>query len=335
MQLSTSVTKMLGIRYPVIMGGMTGVGTVELAAAVSKAGGLGIFAIHNAGTPEKGREWIRQMKKLCPDHAFGCNLTILPTIGAPPPYEEFARVIIEEGVKVVETAGSNPQKWVKMFKDAGLITIHKCVTIRHAISAERHGVDIISLDGFECAGHPGEGDIGNFVLQAKGAKVLKVPYVCSGGVGDGKQLVAALALGAAGVNLGTRICATKECNWPESYKQAMVNASEEDTALLFRNLHNTARVFRNKTAKQAQEIEKNKGKDIQFTDLMELVAGKRGRQAEKDGDADGGIWSAGQTVGLIDDIPTVQEFMDRFMAEAVETIRNLNSVVLTSGNAKL
>eukprot|EP01126_Amoeba_proteus_P027779 TRINITY_DN2750_c0_g2_i6.p1 TRINITY_DN2750_c0_g2~~TRINITY_DN2750_c0_g2_i6.p1 ORF type:complete len:318 (-),score=61.24 TRINITY_DN2750_c0_g2_i6:99-1052(-) len=300
---------------------MTGVGTPELAAAVSKAGGLGIFAIHNAGSPENAREWIRQMKVLCPDQPFGCNLTILPTIGPPPPYEEYARVIIEEGVKVVETAGSNPKKWISLFKNAGLITIHKCVTIRHALSAERLGVDIISLDGFECAGHPGEGDVGNFVLQAKGAKVLKVPYICSGGVSDGKQLVAALALGAAGVNLGTRICATKECNWPDSFKDAMIKASEEDTELLFRTLHNTARVFSNKTAKEAKKIEVEKGIKLQFGDLIGLVNGKRGRQAEKDSDPDGGIWSAGQTVGLIDDIPTVKEFMDRFIAEAVDVIK--------------
>jgi len=334
-RLSTPVTQILGITHPVIMGGMTGVGTPELAAAVSKAGGLGIFAVHNAGTPSKAREWIRHTRELCgPNVPFGCNLTILPTIGPPPPYEEYARVIIEEGVQIVETAGSNPKKWVSMFREAGLITIHKCVTIRHALSAERLGVNIISLDGFECAGHPGEADVGNFVLQAKGAKVLSTPYVCSGGVGDGKQLAAALALGAGGVNLGTRICATKECNWPDSFKSAMVSATEEDTVLLFRSLHNTARVFGNKVAREAKGIETEKGKNLQFTDIMSLVNGKRGRQAEVDGDADGGIWSAGQTVGLVDDIPTVQEFMDKFIGEAIETIRGrLNSFVV--GPSKL
>jgi len=330
------VTKMLGIKHPIIMGGMTGVGTVELAAAVSNAGGLGIFAVHNAGTPENARNWIRHMREINPSNPFGCNLTILPTIGPPPPYEEYAKVIIEEGVKIVETAGSNPQKWIKMFRDAGLITIHKCVTIRHALSAERYGVHIISLDGFECAGHPGEGDVGNFVLQAKGAKVLTVPYLCSGGVADGKQLVASLALGAGGVNLGTRICATKECSWPESFKQAMVNANEEQTVLLFRTLHNTARVFKNQTATKASQIEKEKGKDLKFTDIMELVAGKRGREAEKNGDPDGGIWSAGQTVGLIDDIPTVQQFVDRFMQEAIEIItQKLPSLMVAEKKSKL
>jgi nitronate monooxygenase len=230
MPIQTRVTELLGIQHPVIMGGMTGVGTPELAAAVSNAGGLGIIAIHNAGSPEKGREWIRRLRTLT-SKPFGVNLTILPSMGPPPPYAEYAKVIIEEGIKIVETAGSSPKQWVKLFKDAGIITIHKCVTIRHALSAERYGVDIISLDGFECAGHPGEEDIGNFVLQAKGAKVLTRPYVCSGGVGDGKQIVAALALGADGVNCGTRFCATKECNWPDSFKERMIRASESDTGL--------------------------------------------------------------------------------------------------------
>lgn len=324
-RMNTQLTRMLGIQHPVVMGGMTGVGTPELAAAVSNAGGLGIFAIHNAGTPENGRKWISRMKTLT-DKPFGVNLTILPTMGPPPPYEEYAKVIIEEGVKVVETAGSAPHKWIPLFKNAGLITIHKCVTIRHALSAQKVGVDIISLDGFECAGHPGEADIGNFVLQAKGAKVLSIPYIASGGIGDGKQLTAALALGACGVNLGTRICATKECLWPESFKQRMVAATEEDTVLLFRQLHNTARVFGNKTAKEAAAIEKEKGANIQFADIQHLVAGTRGREAEKNNDAEGGIWSAGQTVGLIDSIPTVKEFVDSFMDEAVKTIENLKLV---------
>jgi len=318
---------MLGIRHPIIMGGMTGVGTAELAAAVSEAGGLGIFAIHNAGSPEQGREWIRRMRTLT-DQPFGVNLTILPTMGQPPPYEEYARVIIEEGVKVVETAGSSPKRWIKLFKDAGIVTIHKCVTIRHALSAERYGVDIISLDGSECAGHPGEEDVGNFVLQAKGAKVLSRPYVCSGGVGDGRQIAAALALGADGVNLGTRICATKECNWPESFKTRMVEASETDTVLMLRRLRNTCRVFRNDVAEEVEEIESAKGEDFSFEDVAHLVNGKRGREAERKGDADGGIWSAGQVVGLIDSIPTVAELIDTMMKEAEETVyERLNSIV--------
>jgi nitronate monooxygenase len=214
------------------MGGMTGVGTPELAAAVSNSGGLGIFAAHNAGSPEGCRQWIRRIRQLT-NKPFGVNLTILPTMGTPPPYLEYAQVFIDERVPIVETAGSNPKQWVTLFKAAGIITIHKCVTIRHALSAERLGVDIISLDGFECAGHPGEGDVGNYVLQAKGARVLTKPFVCSGGVGDGKQIAAALALGADGVNCGTRFCATRECQWPESFKQRMVQANEEDRVVMF------------------------------------------------------------------------------------------------------
>ena len=329
------------------MGGMTGVGTPELAAAVSNAGGLGVFAAHNAGTPEKCREWIQHIRTLT-DKPFGVNLTILPTMGPPPPYEEFAEVIIQSGVKIIETAGSNPKKWIPLFKNAGLTTIHKCVTIRHALSAEKLGVDIISLDGFECAGkksflffililvihpgncqkgHPGEADVGNFVLQARGAETLSIPFVCSGGVGNGNQLAAALALGADGVNCGTLFCATKECNWPPSFKKAMIEANENDTVLLFRNLHNTARVFGNEVAKKAKAIEQEKGKDIQFTDVMDLVAGKRGREAEKNDDKDGGIWSAGQTVGLIHDIPTCQELIDRLVAQSAQSVQRLSSLI--------
>jgi len=304
------------------MGGMTGVGTPELAAAVSNAGGLGIFAAHNAGSPEACREWIKHIRTLT-NKPFGVNLTILPTMGPPPPYEEYAKVIIDSGVRIVETAGSNPKKWIPLFKNAGLITIHKCVTIRHSLSAQSLGVDIISLDGFECAGHPGEADVGNYVLQARGAEVLKIPFVCSGGVGNGSQLAAALALGADGVNCGTLFCATKECSWPPSYKQAMIDASENDTVLLFRQLHNTARVFGNAVARKAHEVEVEKGKNIQFKDLMELVAGKRGREAEKNDDKDGGIWSAGQTVGLIHDIPTCQELIDRMLQQAEDSAKRI------------
>ena len=320
---------MLGIVHPVVMGGMTGVGTVELAAAVSNAGGLGIFAAHNAESPEECRVCIRRLRALTNSKPFGCNLTILPTMGTPPPYEEYAKVFIEERVPVVETAGSNPKKWIQMFKRAGIITIHKCVTIRHALSAEKLGVDIISLDGLECAGHPGEGDVGNFVLQAKGARVLKTPFLCSGGVGDGKQIAAALALGADGVNCGTRFCATRECLWPNAFKGRMVRATEEDTVLMFRALKNTTRVFANQVAKQVEQIEKEKGVGLKFSDVAALVAGKRGRDAEKRGDPDGGIWSAGQVVGLIDDCPTVAELMERMMRECHETIRGrLNGLVV-------
>lgn len=323
--MQTRVTEMLGIDYPIIMGGMTGVGTPELAAAVSNAGGLGIMAIHNAGSPEKARLWIRQLRKLLCDNnkPFGVNLTILPTAGPPPPYAAYAQVMVEEGVPIVETAGSNPAQWIKFFKNQkshNIICIHKCVTIRHALAAERAGVDIISLDGFECAGHPGEADIGNFVLQAVGAQKLTVPYICSGGVGHGRQIAAALALGADGVNCGTRFCATRECNWPDSFKQRMVQATEHDSVLMLRRLKNTCRVFRNKVAEEVEQIESLKGADFTFQDVAHLVAGKRGRAAEQAGDADGGIWSAGQVVGLIDSIPTCHELMQQLVRETQEAI---------------
>ena len=229
----------------------------------------------------------------------------------------------------METAGSSPKKFIKRFKEAGLITIHKCVAIRHALSAERYGVDIISLDGMECAGHPGEEDIGNFVLQAKGAKVLTRPYVCSGGVGNGNQIAAALALGADGVNCGTRFCATKECNWPDSFKQRMVEASETDTVLMLRRLRNTCRVFRNDVAEEVEQIESEKGENFDFAAVAHLVNGKRGREAEGRGDADGGIWSAGQVVGLIEDIPTVQQLMDSLVKETEEAVCSRLATMVT------
>merc|ERR1712217_628415 len=219
--------------------------------------------------------------------------------------------------------------WVTMFKQAGLISIHKCVAIRHALSAEKLGCDIISLDGFECAGHPGEDDVGNFVLQAKGAKVLKKPYVCSGGVGDGIQLAAALALGADGVNCGTRFCATKEGNWPGTFKEKIIKSVETDTVLMFRQLHNTARVMRNTVSKQVEKLEKEKGMNLTFNDVASLVGGQRGRDAEKNGDPEAGIWTAGQVVGLIDDIPTCKELMQRIVTEAETTVTNrLQSLVI-------
>jgi nitronate monooxygenase len=314
---------------PIVMGGMTGTGTVELAAAVSNAGGLGIFAAHNAGSPENCRQWIRKLRTLT-NRPWGVNLTILPSMQALP-YDEYAKVIIEEKVRIVETAGSNPKKWIPLFKNAGLITIHKCVTIRHALSAEKLGVDIISLDGFECAGHPGEDDVGNFVLQARGSQVLKVPFLCSGGVSEGTQLAASLALGADGVNLGTRICATQECNWPGTFKQAMLKAEENNTVLMFRNLHNTARVFKNRVSSEVQKIELEKGTKIAFQDLAPLVIGSRGREAEARGDPDGGIWSAGQGVGLIHDVPTVRDLLNRMVNEAEIIIsKRLQSMVVVS-----
>jgi len=312
--MRTRITDMFGIKYPIVMGGMTGVGTPELAAAVSNAGGLGLFAAHNAGSPEGAREWIKKMATLT-TNAWGVNLTILPTLGPPPPYDEYVQVFIDEGVKIVETAGSDPRRYVAKLKEAGIITIHKCVSIKHALTAEKSGIDVISLDGFECAGHPGEGDVGNFVLQPRGFQALKVPYLCSGGIGNGMQIAASIALGADGVNLGTRICITKESNWPESYKQRVLTSDETDTLLILRVLSNTSRVFKNGVATKAWEIEQEKGQNMEIGDVMHLINGKRGREAEETGDTDDGIWSAGQGIGLINDVPSVADLIENMMSE--------------------
>jgi len=328
MPFKTRVTDLLSIEHPIVMGGMTGVGTAQLAAAVSLAGGLGIMAIHNSGKPEQARKDVQLLRKLCNGKPFGVNLTILPSFD-PPPYDEYAKIIIEEKVPIVETAGSNPKKWISLFKSNGVITIHKCVSIRHALKAQAMGVDIVSLDGFECAGHPGEEDVGNFVLQARGCQELAVPYVCSGGVASGVQLAAALALGADGVNCGTLFCATQECNWPQSFKDRMVQSKETDTVLMLRRLNNTCRVIRNDVSAEVEEIESKKGEDFQISDVMPLVNGKRGREAEAKCDPDGGIWSAGQSVGLIKDIPTVKKVVDDMVKEAENVVRTrLNSLLV-------
>ena len=269
---------------------MTGTGLPELAAAVSRAGGLGIVAIHNFGTTEEAcRAGIRKTRELCEGKPFGVNLTILPA-ATPPPYDMYMRVMVEEGVKIAETAGSDPTKYVQFFKQNGMVTIHKCTSIRHALKAERVGTDIISLDGFECAGHPGEDDVGNFVLQARGLQTLKVPYIASGGVAAGSQLAAALAMGADGVNCGTLFCVTKESVWHENQKKAVVEGDELDTTLVLRPLRNTSRVFKNSVSMGVVAVQDEKGSKMQFGDVASLMAGKRGRvNVERDGNIDDGV----------------------------------------------
>mmetsp|Transcript_6310 Transcript_6310/g.16099 ORF Transcript_6310/g.16099 Transcript_6310/m.16099 type:complete len:333 (+) Transcript_6310:130-1128(+) len=324
----TRLTELLGIEHPVVCGGMTGTGGVELAAAVSNAGGLGMLTALNSGTAEQLKKDIARLRTLT-DKPFGVNLTILPAM-VPPDYESFAKAIIDSGVKVVETAGSNPKKWVAMFKAAGCISIHKCVTIQHALSAQRMGVDVLSIDAFECAGHPGEADVGGMVLFSRAAQEIKSIWIASGGIAVGRQLTACLALGASGVNMGTAFCATKECPWPESFKQKVVDSKETDTVLMFRQLHNTARVIRNKVSSEVEAIALEKGKDLDFSDVADLVKGDRGREAERNGDPDGGIWTAGQCIGLIHDIPTVQQFMDRFIGEAEASTKHVLAGVLSN-----
>jgi nitronate monooxygenase len=252
---------------------------------------------------------------------FGVNLTILPAI-VPPPYEKYVDVIINSGIKIVETAGNNPGPHVKRFKEAGIVVIHKCTAIRHALSAQKMGVDMVSIDGFECAGHPGEDDIGGLVLLAKAAKVLKIPFIASGGIGDGRGLAAALALGASGVNMGTRFLCTVEAPIHHNIKQAIVDATERDTALMFRTLHNTARVFLNKVSSEVVTIEK-KG-NAKFEDIRHLVSGERGRQVYTTGDKDFGVWTAGQVCGLIDDIPTCAVLVPRIVKEAEDAIKQMS-----------
>jgi nitronate monooxygenase len=295
---------------------MQWVGKAELVAAVAEAGALGFITALTQPTPEDLSREIARTREMT-DQPFGVNLTILPAI-VPPPYAEYRAAIIESGIKVVETAGYKPQEHVDAFKAHGIKVIHKCTAVRHALSAERMGVDAISIDGFECAGHPGEDDIPGLILIPAAADKVKVPMLASGGFGDGRGLAAALALGADGINMGTRFCVTQEAPIPMSFKEQMVANDERQTDLIFRTMHNTARVMRNQVSRQVVEIERAGG--AKFEDVRELVAGARGRDALANGDTDGGIWSAGQIQGLIHDVPTVKDLVERIVAEAEAVI---------------
>ncbi|POP52765.1 NAD(P)H-dependent flavin oxidoreductase [Zhongshania marina] len=312
--IKTRLTELLGIEHPIIQGGMMAVGLAELAAAVSNAGGLGIITALTQPTPEALRNEIRRCREMT-SKPFGVNLTLLPTIN-PVPYDEYAKVIIEEGIKVVETAGRSPEDFMPAFNAAGVKVIHKCTSVRHALKAEAIGCAAASVDGFECAGHPGEDDVPNLVLLPCAAAKLTIPMIASGGIGNGQGLAAALALGAEGVNMGTRFVATLEAPVHHNVKQMMVESSELDTALIFRTLKNTARIYKNSIARQVLEIESQAG-DTDFADLQALVAGKRGREnvLEK-GDTDDGVWTAGLVMGLIDDIPSCQVLIERMVGEA-------------------
>jgi len=315
--MQTRLTEMLGIQHPIIQGGMQWVGLAELASAVSNAGGLGIITGLTQSTPEDLIKEISRCRGMT-DKPFGVNLTILPTI-KPVPYAEYAQAIIDSGIKIVETAGRNPEPFLPGFKAAGITVIHKCTSIRHALKAEKIGCDMVSVDGFECAGHPGEDDVTNLILLPLAAKRLKIPFVASGGLGDGRGLAAALAMGAEGINMGTRFMVTKEAPIHEKVKQAMVDASELDTSLIYRSLSNTARVFKNSVAQKVVEIESTPG-TTKFEDIQPLVAGVKGRELLDSGDLDNGIWSAGMIVGLIDDIPSCEELVHRMVADAEQII---------------
>lgn len=316
--MQTRITEMLGIRHPVIQGGMQWVGLAELASAVSNAGGLGIITGLTQPSPEHLVKEINRCRDMT-DQPFAVNLTILPTI-KPVPYEEYAQAIVDSGIRIVETAGRNPEPFLPLFKGAGITVIHKCTSIRHSLKAERIGCDVVSVDGFECAGHPGEDDVTNMILLPLAARRLKIPFLASGGLGDGMGLAAALAMGADGINMGTRFMVTREAPIHEKVKQKMVEASELDTALIYRTLRNTARVFKNSVAEQVLDIEGRAG-ETKFEDIRPLVQGVKGRELFEDGDLDRGIWSAGMVVGLIDDIPSCEELISRIVEEAEGIIR--------------
>lgn len=322
--IKTRFTEMFGVQHPIAQGGMQWVGKAELVAAVANAGALGFLTALTQPTPEDLAKEIKRTKEMT-DKPFGVNLTILPAI-KPPPYAEYRAAIIESGIKVVETAGYKPQEHVDDFKKHGIKIIHKCTAVRHALSAERMGVDAISIDGFECAGHPGEDDIPGLILIPAAADKVKIPMLASGGFGDARGLVAALALGADGINMGTRFCATKEAPIHDNFKQQMVANDERATDLIFRTLHNTARVARNAVSQEVVAIEKRGG--AKFEDVQHLVAGVRGREALGTGETDAGIWSAGMIQGLIHDVPTVKELVDRIVSEAEALIkRRLDTMV--------
>lgn len=323
--IKTRFTELFGVEHPIAQGGMQWVGKAELVAAVANAGGLGFITALTQPTPEDLAKEIKRTREMT-DKPFGVNLTILPAI-KPPPYAEYRAAIIESGVKAVETAGYKPQEHVDDFRKHGIKVIHKCTAVRHALSAERMGVDAISIDGFECAGHPGEDDIPGLILIPCAADKVKIPMLASGGFGDGRGLVAALALGADGINMGTRFCATKEAPIHDNFKQQMVANDERATDLIFRTLHNTARVAKNAISQEVVAIERRGG--AKFEDVQHLVAGTRGREALGTGETDAGIWSAGMIQGLIHDVPTVKELIDRIMAEAEAIIKTrLNGLVV-------
>ena len=315
--MRTRITDMLGIRYPIVQGGMHFVGLAELASAVSNAGGLGILTALTQPSPAALAEEIARCRGMT-DQPFGVNLTFLP-VRTPPDYPGYVRRIIDGGIKVVETAGNNPQQWMPMLKEAGIKVIHKCTSVRHALKAEAIGCDAVSVDGFECGGHPGEDDVPNFILLPRAAEQLKIPFIASGGMADGRSLVAAMALGAEGMNMGTRFIATKEAPVHENVKQAILQATELDTRLVMRPLRNTERVLNNAGVERLLAKEKALGDKITFADIIDEVGGVYPK-VMRDGDLDAGAWSCGMVAGLIHDIPTVQELVERTMAEARQLV---------------
>jgi NAD(P)H-dependent flavin oxidoreductase YrpB (nitropropane dioxygenase family) len=326
--LKTRITELFGIRHPIVQGGMQHVGKAELVSAVANAGALGFLTALTQPTPEALAREIEKTRGMT-DAPFGVNLTILPTI-KPVPYDEYMRAIIESKIRVVETAGRNPEPFMPALKEAGIKVIHKCTSARHSVKAEAIGCDAVSVDGFECAGHPGEDDVPGLILLPCTRDKVTIPIVASGGFGDGRGLVAALALGADGINMGTRFLATVEAPVHDNVKQALVAGDERQTALLFRTLRNTARVYRNSVATEVVQIESRPG-PTNFEDIAPLVAGTRGKKVISEGDMEHGIWSAGQIMGLIHDVPTVRELVERIVRDAETIIRGRLGDVVAEG----
>ncbi|KAJ9151130.1 Nitronate monooxygenase [Pleurostoma richardsiae] len=318
MPFNTELTRKLGIRVPVVQGGMMWVGYAELASAVSNAGGLGIITALIFPTPAELRKEIQRCRAMT-SAPFAVNITLLPSL-VPPDYGAYAQAIIDEGIRIVETAGNSPGPVISMLKKAGCTVLHKCTTIRHAQSAIKLGVDFLSIDGFECAGHVGESDITNFILLSRARQSLTVPFIASGGFADGQGLAAALCLGACGVNMGTRFMCTVEAPIHQNIKEQIVKAQETDTALVLRRWKNTTRLFRNRVTEEALKIE-TESKEGKFEEIAPFVSGKRGRQVFLNGDPDYGVWTAGQVIGLIHDIPTCGELVSRIEKEAEESLK--------------
>jgi len=315
--MKTRITELFGIQHPIIQGGMHYVGFAELAAAVSNAGGLGIITGLTQKSPEALAAEIARCHTMT-DKPFGVNLTILPMVNTPD-YPGYVKAIIEGGVKIVETAGRSPEPFMEALKSHGIKVIHKCTSVRHALKAQRVGCDAVSADGFECGGHPGEDDIPNFILLPRVKEELQIPFVASGGIGTGSQLVASLALGADGINMGTRFLATKEAPVHDNVKEAIVNATELDTRLIMRGLKNTERVLKNKAVEELVELEKEKGDSITFEEVAPFVVAKY-KNIMQNGMMDEGAWSCGMVAGLIHDVPTCQELIDTIMGEAESII---------------
>ena len=317
--MKTKITELLNIEHPIIQGGMHFVGLAEMAAAVSNAGGLGIITGLTQGTPEKLAAEIARCQEMT-DKPIGVNMTFLPAL-TPPDYPALFKVIIDSGVKVVETAGNNPAKYLPMLKEAGVKVIHKCTAVRHALKAQSIGCDAVSVDGFECGGHPGEDDIPNFILLPRAADELEIPFVASGGMADARSLVGALSMGAEGINMGTRFIATKEAPVHENVKQAILNASELDTRLVMRPLRNTERVLNNPAVERLLQKEKDLGPNLKFEDIVDEVAGIYPK-VMIEGKPESGAWSCGMVAGLIHDIPTCKELIDQIMEESEVIINN-------------